>query len=111
LSVTRQNEEAKQTIEEGLRREPGSAIGHYFMGLVLVRLGELPAGEEQLKMARELDPRMPQALIALATLKLQTGKESEAIALFESFLQQFPNDPMAPKVRAAISKINHTPLP
>jgi regulator of sirC expression with transglutaminase-like and TPR domain len=42
---------------------------------------------------------------------LQTGKESEAIALFESFLRQFPNDPMAPKVRAAISKINHTPSP
>lgn len=111
LYITRRNEEAKQTIEEGLRREPGSAKGHYLMGSVLVRLGELSGGEEQLKKARELDPRMPQVLIALATLDLQTGKESEAIALFESFLRQFPNDPMAPKVRAAISKINHTPSP
>jgi tetratricopeptide (TPR) repeat protein len=111
LYITRRNEEAKQTIEEGLRREPGSAKGHYFMGSVLVRMGELSAGEEQLKKARELDPRMPQVLIALATLYLQTARESEAIAMFESFLRQFPNDPTAPKVRAAISKINHIPPP
>jgi tetratricopeptide (TPR) repeat protein len=111
LYITRRNEEAKQAIEEGLRREPGSAKGHYFMGSVLVRMGELPAGEEQLKKARELDPRMPQVLIALATLYLQTGRDGEAIAMFDSFLRQFPNDPMAPKVRAAISKINHIPPP
>jgi tetratricopeptide (TPR) repeat protein len=111
LYITRRNEEAKQTIEEGLRREPGSAKGHYFMGSVLVRMGELAAGEEQLKKARELDPRMPQVLIALATLYLQTGRDGEAIAMFDSFLRQFPNDPMAPKVRAAISKINHSPPP
>jgi Flp pilus assembly protein TadD len=111
LYITRRNEEAKRPIEEGLRREPSSAKGHYLMGSVLVQLGELPAGEAQLKTARELDPGMPQVLIALATLKLQTGKDSEAIALFESFLRQFPNDPVAPKVRAAISKLNHTPSP
>ena len=109
LYITRRNEEAKQTVEEGLRREPRSAKGHYFMGSVLVRMGELSAGEEQLKKARELDPNMPQVLIALATLYLQTGRESEAIAMFESFLRQFPNDPMAPKVRAAIGKINIPP--
>jgi len=54
---------------------------------------------------------MPQVLIALATLYLQTGRDGEAIAMFDSFLRQFPNDPMAPKVRAAISKINHSPPP
>ncbi len=105
LYMTRRNDEAKQTLEAGLRLAPSSAMGHYLNGSVLARLGDFKAAEEQLKTARDLDPKMPQVPITLATLYLQTGREHEAAAMFESFLKQFPKDPMVPKVRVALSKI------
>jgi Flp pilus assembly protein TadD len=111
LYLTRRDEEAKAALNAGLHLSPFSALGHYLQGSVLVRLGDLKSAEEQLKTARELDPKMPQVPISLATLYLQTGREHEAAAMFEAFLKQFPNDPMAPKVRAALSKMAQTPSP
>lgn len=111
LYMTRRNEEAKQTLEAGLRLAPSSAMGHYLNGSVLARLGDFNSAEEQLKTARELDPKMPQVPITLATLYLQTGREHEAAAMFESFLKQFPSDPMAPKVRAALAKMTQSSTP
>jgi Tfp pilus assembly protein PilF len=111
LYVTRRNEEAKQALEAGLHLFPSSAMGHYLNGSVLVRLGDFKAAEEQLKTARELDPKMPQVPITLATLYLQTGREHEAAVMFESFLREFPKDPMVPKVRAALGKMAQNPSP
>jgi Flp pilus assembly protein TadD len=111
LYMTQRNEEAKQTLEAGLRLSPSNAMGHYLDGSVLARLGDSKAAEEQLKTARELDPKMPQVPITLATLYLQTGREHEAAAMFESFLRQFPKDPMAPKVRAALAKMTQPATP
>jgi len=54
---------------------------------------DFKAAEEQLKTAGELDPKMPQVAITLATLYLQTGREHEAAAMFESFLKQFQRTP------------------
>src|SRR6267378_1487645 len=65
LYITKQHEEAKQTLEAGLRLAPSSAMGHYLNGSVLARLGESKAAEEQLKAAGELDPKMPQVPLTL----------------------------------------------
>jgi tetratricopeptide (TPR) repeat protein len=111
LYVTRRNEEAKQALEAGLHLFPSSAMGHYLNGSVLARLGEFKAAEEQLKTARELDPKMPQVPITLATLYLQTGREHEAAAMFQAFLKEFPKDPMVPKVRAALGKMTQASAP
>lgn len=111
LYLTRRNEEAKQALEAGLHLFPSSAMGHYLDGSVLARLGESKAAEEQLKTARALDPKMPQVPITLATLYLQTGREHEAAAMFESFLKEFPKDPMVPKVRAALNKMRQPATP
>jgi len=111
LFMTQRNEEAKQTLEAGLRLSPSNAMGHYLTGSVLARLGNFKAAEEQLKTARALSPRMPQVTISLAALYLQSGREHEAAAMFESFLKQFPNDPMVPKVRAALNKMAKTSSP
>jgi tetratricopeptide (TPR) repeat protein len=111
LYVTRRNEEAKQALEAGLHLFPSSVMGHYLNGSVLARLGEFKAAEEQLKTARELDPKMPQVPITLATLYLQTGREHEAAAMFQAFLKEFPKDPMVPKVRAALGKMTQASAP
>ncbi len=111
LYLTRRNEEAKQTLEAGLRLSPFSALGRYLHGSVLVRLGDFHSAEQELRTARELDPRMSQVAIALASLYLQTGRESDAIAAFQSFLQEFPKDPMAAKVRAALARMAHSSSP
>jgi Flp pilus assembly protein TadD len=111
LYITKQHEEAKQTLEAGLRLAPTSAMGHYLNGSVLARLGEFKAAEAQLKTARELDPKMPQVPITLATLYLQTGRDHEAAAMFQAFLKEFPKDPMVPKVRAALAKMTQSATP
>src|SRR6267143_1673501 len=111
LFLTNRNGEAKQTLEAGLRLPPSNALGHYLSGSVLTRLGDFKAAEEQLKTARVLNPKMPQVAISLATLYLQSGREHEAAAMFEAFLRQFPNDPMVPKVRAALTKMAKTSSP
>jgi predicted Zn-dependent protease len=111
LYLTHRDKEAKQALEAGLHLFPASAMGHCLNGSVLARLGESKAAEEQLKTARELDPKMPQVPITLATLYLQTGREHEAAVMFESFLRQFPNDPMVPKVRAALAKMSQSSTP
>ena len=111
LFMTQRNGEAKETLEAGLRLSPSNALGHYLNGSVLTRLGDFKAAEEQLKTARALNPKMPQVPISLATLYLQSGREHEAAAMFESFLKQFPNDPMVPKVRAALNKMAKTSSP
>jgi len=111
LFLTNRNGEAKQTLEVGLRLSPSNAMGHYLNGSVLTRLGDFKAAEEQLKTARVLNPKMPQVAISLATLYLQSGREHEAAAMFEAFLKQFPNDPMVPKVRAALTKMAKTSSP
>jgi len=111
LYLTRRNEEAGHTLEEGLRRAPSSALGRYLRGSVLVRLGDFHSAEQELKTARELDPRMTQVPLALATLYLQTGRQSEAVAVFESFLKQFPKDPLAPKVRDALARLKQPAKP
>ena len=111
LYITKQHEEARQALEAGLRLAPMSAMGHYLNGSVLARLGDFKGAEEQLKTARELDPKMPQVPITLATLYLQTGREHEAAAMFESFLKEFPKDPMVPKVRAALAKMTQSSTP
>jgi Flp pilus assembly protein TadD len=103
--------EAKQTLEEGLKHAPASAMGRYFLGCVLTRLHEYGAAEEQLVSARKLDPKLSQVPITLATLYLQTGRQPEAQRTFQEFLQQFPNDPMAPKVRAAVAKLSQRASP
>jgi Flp pilus assembly protein TadD len=111
LYMTQRSGEAKQTLEVGLRLSPSNAMGHYLNGSVLARLGDFKAAEEELKTARELDPKMPQVTISLATLYLQSGREHEAAAMFEAFLKEFPKDPMVPKVRAALSKIAQSSSP
>ena len=111
LYMTQRNEEAKQTLEAGLRLSPSNPMGHYLNGSVLARLGDFQAAEEQLKTARALDPRMPQVTISLATLYLQSGREPEAAAMFEAFLKEFPKDPMVPKVRAALNKMTQPATP
>jgi len=110
LYLTGRDAEAKNILQDGLSHSPASAMGRYFLGCVLIHLKEFDPAEDQLKSAQQLDPRMPQVPIALATLYLQTGRRSDALHTFEEFLRQFPNDPLAPKVRDAVKKLSQDPL-
>jgi len=111
LYLSGRDVEARKILEEGLVHAPASAMGRYFLGCVLTRLREFGPAEEQLQSARKLDPKLPQVPLTLATLYLQTGKQAEALRTFEDFLQQFPTDPMAPKVRAAVAKLSQRASP
>jgi len=49
--------------------------------------------------------------MALGTFYLQTGRQGEAVAVFEAFLKQFPKDPAAPKVREALGRLKQAGKP
>jgi Flp pilus assembly protein TadD len=106
LYLTGRSAEAKNVLQDGLSHSPASAMGRYFLGCVLTRLREFGAAEDQLKSAQQLDPKMSRVSIALATLYLQTGRRSDAVRTFQEFLREFPDDPLAPKVRDAVKKLS-----
>ena len=111
LYLSGRDTEAKGMLQEGLAHAPASAMGRYFLGCVLIRLREFGPAEVQLQSARKLNPKLSQVPISLATLYLQTGKQAEALRTFEDFLLQFPDDPMAQKVRAAVAKLSQRASP
>jgi regulator of sirC expression with transglutaminase-like and TPR domain len=48
---------------------------------------------------------------ALGTFYLQTGRQNEAVAVFEAFLKAFPKDPAVAKVREALARLKQPVRP
>lgn len=107
LYLTNHDEEARKTSETAIRLAPTSALGYYVYGSVLARQGEYALAERELKTAREYDPKMPQATLALATVYLQQRRDQDAIAEFERFLKQFPKHDAAEKVRETLERLRN----
>lgn len=109
--LTKRYDDAKRALQEGLRREPNSALGHYLLGSVGVRTGELNTAERQLRMAIEFDPKMSKVRLELVNLYLQQQKRSDAIEELKSFTKLFPHDPLLPKVKEVLKKLESPPPP
>jgi tetratricopeptide (TPR) repeat protein len=103
--LTKRFDDARQILQEGLAKSPNYAPGNYLLGSVLLRLGDADAAERLLLTAKQLDPEMPRVLIELATLYLQTGKKDQAMSQLEEFLRRFPKDPLVPKVKEKLKKL------
>lgn len=105
LYLTKRFEEARRLLQEGLSKSPNSALGNYLLGSVQLRLGDANAAERLLIAAKQLDPRMSQVLLELATLYLQTGRKAEAKGQLEEFLRRYPKDPLVPRVKERLTKL------
>lgn len=97
--------QAGHYLQQGFRLDADSAFGFFLQGTVLERTGQRAAAETALHRALELDPKMPRPHLELVNVYLQEGRTSDAIAELHKFLQVAPKDPLAPKVREVLRKL------
>lgn len=98
-------DEVDRYLQEGFRRQPDSAFGFFVRGTVLERVGKLPEAETALQRALKLDPKMPRPHLELVNLYLRQQRSPQAMAELRSFLQVAPKDPLAPKARELLQKL------
>jgi tetratricopeptide (TPR) repeat protein len=107
--LTQRLDDAQRVLEEGIKRLPNVALGHFLLGSVLVRSGRRPEAERELRKAQELDPLVANVHLELVNLYLQERKRQEAIAELHVFLMRFPSDPLAPKARDLLTRLEAPP--
>ncbi len=104
--VTKRYDDAARSLQEGLRRDPTSALGNFLLGAVSIRQGQLAPAESYLRRAIELDPKMSRAHLELVVLYLQQQKKQEAVDELKTFEKLFPQDPLLPKVKQALLRLD-----
>jgi regulator of sirC expression with transglutaminase-like and TPR domain len=61
--------------------------------------------EKELQRSLDLDPKLGKAHLALVNLYLRQKRNPEAVAELQAFLKLLPNDPLAPKVREVLKRL------
>ena len=107
--LTKEYEKASREVDDGLRKDPNSALGYFVLGSIYERIGKMGDAELALRRALERDPSMSKVHLELVNLYLGEGKKAEAISELQVFLRDFPKDPLAPKARDVLTKLNSTP--
>jgi predicted Zn-dependent protease len=105
LLLTQKYQEASRWLDDGLSKEPNSSFGHFLLGSVCTRLGKNDQAEKELRTSLQLDPRMSKAHLALVNLFLQQERIGDAVSELKSYLKDAPDDPLAPKVREVLKKL------
>jgi tetratricopeptide (TPR) repeat protein len=103
--LTQRYADAQRVLQEGIKRLPSVALGHFLLGTALEHSGQAAAAEQELRKAQQLDPTMPNVRLELVNLYLQQNHPQQAITELHAFLQQFPNDPLAPRVKELLGRL------
>jgi predicted Zn-dependent protease len=64
--------------------------------------------QQALQEALQLDPRMVKAHLELVNVYLAGKNQPEAIAQLKQFLKAAPNDPLAPRVKEVLKRLEKT---
>jgi Tfp pilus assembly protein PilF len=105
LLLTKQYPAAEQVIRQGLEKQPDSPFGNFVLGSVLVRTGRDREAEGTLLEAVKLGLGMAKARLELVNLYLRQSRKQDAIAQLQQFLQAAPDDPLAPKAKQVLTKL------
>ena len=92
--------DALPELEKGLKGEPRSGPGHYFLGVAQSALGFRSQARSSWVHALELQPQMTNAQIALAELDANSGNYDEALRLAGEALKAHPDLVSAHLIRA-----------
>lgn len=109
--LTSRYEEAERTLQEGLKREPGSGFGHFLLGSVYVRGEEFGSAEQHLRTALDLDPQLSAVRLELVNLYLLQQRPAEAVKELKSFTELFPDDPLTPKAKRILERLESSTPP
>jgi tetratricopeptide (TPR) repeat protein len=96
---------AFESAQEGLRRDPNSAFGQFLLGAIHERLGKFAEAERALRSALSLSPLMSRAHLELVNLYLLQKDNIKAMAELRTFLDKFPADPLAPRAKEVLNKL------
>jgi tetratricopeptide (TPR) repeat protein len=95
LFKERKFEEAEQAFTKVLVLQPGNAVAHNNLGMVLKAQERLPEAEAQYSAALQNNPQYPEALNNLGLLYEQQGRVQEAIQQYRKALEFSPRYPEA----------------
>ena len=98
-------DEGLNWVNQGLNKEPSSAFGHFLKGSLISAAGDSVQAEKELQRSLDLDPKLAKAHLALVNLYLRQKRDTEAVTELQAFLKVLPNDPLAPKVREVLKKL------
>ncbi len=106
--LSQKYEQAESAVHEGLRRDPNSAFGQFVLGASLHRAGKLTEAETTLNRALQLDASMGKAYLELVNIYLVQQKIDQAIEELRVFLRTLPRDPMAPKAKEVLARLERS---
>ena len=80
-------------IQSFVEANPNDSKGRLYLGLLLERSGLKEQAYEQLKLAVQYGPNNPDDLVTLCKEQIKLGHVESAMALADSGLKKFPNNP------------------
>jgi len=105
LLLTQHYPEGASFVTEGLSKQPNSATGLFIQGSLDRRLGKLREAEQSLRDALKADPGLANAHLELVNLYRQEENRPLIVAELNAFLKLYPTNPMVPKVKEALQKL------
>lgn len=108
--------DAQQYLDEGLRRQPDSALGQFLLGSLDIRLKKPAQAELALLRAIQLSPTMAQPRLQLVNLLLEQGRRDAAESQLRDFLNKLPDSPFSVQAKQVLQRLEAsskaaTPLP
>jgi len=86
---------AREHLERYTRRNPGSPLGHYYLGRILAESRELVDAEKSYATALKLYPRSAPVLAELGLVHEFRGRSSAALETYEKLLKVDPGNDWA----------------
>jgi tetratricopeptide (TPR) repeat protein len=88
-------ERLRDRMQAVLRREPGAALAHLYLGAALCRLGMANAGQDACARAARLSPGSAQCHLGFARAARQAGDLEGSVGGYRRVLELEPNHPAA----------------
>lgn len=98
-------DEARKYFEAGLKKDPHNPSCLFNLGFVEARQGNKARAEELLQQALRYKPAMPEALLELATLRIDASKFDDAAVLLRKYVK-LSKDPAAGYYKLAMVERN-----
>ncbi len=97
--------DAKQYLDQGLRRQPDSALGQFLLGSLNLRLAKFTEAESALRRAMQIDPFMAQVRLQLINLMMKQGRKQDAAALLRDFIATFPDNSFTAQAKQLLMRL------
>jgi Flp pilus assembly protein TadD len=86
-------QKAADLLEEAIRRNPGSASAHYYLGAALYKTAVYDRAESMLHRALELDANMSEVQLLLVNVYTKQRRYNEALEQVTRYLDKNPKSP------------------